>query len=219
MNSRVLTNVNDLINEVKGQEVYIYGAKVAAIKVWRRLLSANIRVKSFLVSEKFENPDRLQGLDVIRIEKVHRKLPYVVAAMQNNGVWKLEDELADYSIEKLILLHLALINMMNNDKIISDNCKISKEVMLENNVDIVVDDSSSIEIEPYVFIGSGTKIHAYNNSHIQLKKYAHIAKNSNIDIGDSSLLDIEMKAKLLENVDISCENYSQIYLGEGQYVG
>ena len=28
MNSRVLTNVNDLINEVKGQEVYIYGAKV-----------------------------------------------------------------------------------------------------------------------------------------------------------------------------------------------
>lgn len=154
--------------------MYIYGAKVAAIKVWRRLLSANIRVKSFLVSEKFENPDRLQGLDVIRIEKVHRKLPYVVAAMQNNGVWKLEDELADYSIEKLILLHPALINMMNNDKIISDNCKISKEVMLENNVDIVVDDSSSIEIEPYVFIGSGTKIHAYNNSHIQLKKNMRI---------------------------------------------
>ena len=84
-NSGINLSFRNLINEVKGQEVYTYGAKVAAIKVWRRLLSANIRVKSFLVSEKFENPDKLKGLDVIRIEKVHRKLSYVVAAMQNNG--------------------------------------------------------------------------------------------------------------------------------------
>lgn len=192
MESVVLTNADNLIKEIGSREVYIYGAKVTAIKTYKKLFEENIKVRSFLVSEKYDNPDIFQGLPVLKIEQEKdRCFECVVVAMGTKTVWQMEEKLVQYNIQKLILLHPALMGKLCKSWILSSLCQISENAIIENGVDLVTDNTSSIEIGPYVHIESGTTIYALNHSHIKIGEYTDIHRD----------------------VMVRAENYSSIHMG------
>ena len=215
MKTVVITKIERLTEEINTREVYIYGAKFCAVKLWKRLMKSEIEVKAFLVSERYENVETLQGISVLKIEQEKDEhFPTVIVAMGTNTVWGMEEELKQYHIDKLILLHPALMNMLDKSNIISDASVISEDAVIEDGVNIMVDETSSIEIEPYAYIKSGTNIVAENGSHIKIGKCVTISEDNIISCYECGKIDIGNNSIIGENGIFSIKTAAVICVGK-----
>lgn len=220
MKTIIVTDINDLDNAIGNTETYIYGAKIAAIKLHRRLIENKINVKAFLVSRKYDNPCILQNLDVLRIEDNDKEYPCVVVAMGTNIAWKMEEELKKYNIGKLIIIHPALMNnIYEGKKILSHKSNISEFAIVEDDADITVDSTSTLEIAPYVYIGKGTKIHVTNYSHISIDMYTKVSTRGLLYADSHSSIGLSKMIIIGESAHLEGNDSAEIKIGENTTTG
>lgn len=67
-----VTNVESLYEECIGYKVDIYGAKTIAQRACHYLESRGIYINSFIVSNRFKNPEVIRNKQVNRIEEENR---------------------------------------------------------------------------------------------------------------------------------------------------
>lgn len=220
METIIITEIDELEHRIEGEDIYIYGAKKMAIKLHKRLTERKIHVQAFLVSQKYDNPYTLQNIRVLRIEQERDKeYSCVIVAMGTNSAWKMDKELKNYNVKKLIIIHPALINDIWKQPIISSTSKVSSQALIDDNVDITVDDTSTLEIAPYVYIGKGTKIHLTNHSEIKIDTCTRILDEGLLYADSYSKIWISKNIRIGEKAHLEGNNGATIELGADTTVG
>lgn len=200
------------LKEFVDEDVYIYGARTVAMRTSHFFSSNEINVKGFIVSQKYDNPMKLMNLDVLRIEKCKdRYFACIVIAVANyNVAKKIVEDFSQYNIKKVVVIYPTVMDKYLGCKIYNHNCCI-KTGELNDNVSIVVDDSSKLIIEENVVIESGSILVA-DNSIVHIKSGVYIGENQNIisaTCGSEVIIDSESYFK---HINIMCFNRSKLQI-------
>lgn len=215
MNTIVVNKLKTLLNKLGGGEAYyIYGAKTVAQRAYR-YLTANNRtgMSGYLVSAKYDNPDQIDGIDVLRIENCKdRTLENVIIAVSGQAIWSIADDLKQYNIGNLFILSPFVIDDFPLKDIISDSCIISDEAIVSPNVQIFADETSKIIIRDHVLINDYVKILAMNHSVIEVDEKAMLDEGSFVN-ADHGKISIHKRIKIGRESRLSSES-SKLCVGQ-----
>lgn len=221
MKTIILKKVKEILSEIGGGEAfYIYGAKTVAQRTYR-YLTANGRtdMSGYLVSAKYDNPDQIDGVDVLRIENCKdRPLKNVIIAVIGQAIWSIADDLKQYNIENLFILSPFIIDDFPLKDILSENCSISKEAVVSPNVQIFADETSRIIIRDHVIINDDVKIFAMGHSQIEIGEETTIDRDAFIN-AEASQIDIGDKSSIGSRAGVSAKDASSIIIGENVKIG
>ena len=214
MEKVVVTNVESLYAECVGHKVDIYGAKTVAQRACHYLELRGINIDSFIVSNRFKNPDVIRNKQVNRIEEENRVYDCIVLAVSGTFVWDVEEELEDYNINKLVILSPLMIDEFPTSCLVSDLSKISERAFISSKVQVFSDEGSSISIDNNVVVKDGAIILALNNSKIHIKRGAYIEEKTFITADDNSEIVISENSILQERSSLKATEDSTILLGK-----
>lgn len=234
----VVNNTEILYEQCKGRSVYVYGAKTIAQRACYFLESRGIKVEAFLVSNRYENPDSLHGKPVFRIEDIDRKYDCVVVAVSGALVWKVEQEIEQYNIDKIVVINPLMDDAFPACQILSKRSFVSDRAFLLDDVQLISDESSSIVIEDNVVIKSGTVILATGGSNVHIGKCCSVGelttingnlymatRNSEISIGTDCMLSFYVKMNVGSHVIVDqlthkdITNYNKIIISDHVWIG
>lgn len=139
----------------------------------------------------------------------------MILAVNGAIVWDVRKELLNYNIGKLVI-----ISPLMDDKfykpsmILSEDCDISNNICLDDNVQIVADESSSVIVENGATIGKESSIIATDNSRIYIGKNSIIGENVAILASGKSNLFIDNNVIIDSKCLIIVENESIVKLYE-----
>lgn len=224
MEEIIVGNVEELCDKVKGKMVYIYGAKSVALRVWKTLeLSKNggTEVVGFLVSNRYDNPKKLYGKNVYRIEEENKHFDCVILAVNGGILWHVRDEIEQYDIDRLILISPLMDDMFEKtaNSVLNKNCKISDKAYIDNNVQIVADETSIIEIDDNVIIGEKTILIAVEHSHIHIGERSCIGCSVKIIAENGSFVNLYERTSIGENSELLAKKDSVIRLSRECSIG
>lgn len=240
MEEIIAGNVEQLCENVKGKDIYIYGAKSVALRTCKclEIMGGGTRVLGYVVSNRYDNPKQLYGKKVYRIEEENRHYDCMILAVKGGILWQVRDEIVQYDIDKLVIISPLMNDAFKNGtgRVLSDKCKISDKACIAEDVQIVADETSSIVIDDYVVLGEGCAIIATDNSHIhigerswadratmimadkdsniELSPQVKLGKKCNISAGKNSEINIGKKVKISYNCVVCSGNSSTIRVGE-----
>lgn len=172
-------------------------------------------MSGYLVSAKYDNPDQIDGVDVLRIENCKdRPLKNVIIAVSvGQAICAIADDLKQYNIENLFILSPFIIDDFPLKDIISDNCSISDEAIVSPNAQIFADETSRIIIRDHVMINDDVKIFAMDHSQIEIGEETTIDKDAFIN-AEASMIDIGDKTSMGSRAGVSAKDASSIIIGE-----
>lgn len=225
MESIVVSTLENLCQQCKGHQVKIYGAKTIAQRACVFLESRNIEVSAFVVSQRYENPQTLLEKPVVRIEKAGCDYDCMVVAVGSSLVESVEKELQNYKIKKLVIVDTRIQDDFPGMCILSCTSHISEHVCIEDEVQIVSDDTSTIIIDGGVVVKTGTQIIAADNSYIHIKKGTYIQGQCKLYAEENSKIFFSENMYMESGNDILCRENSEINISEcvwvqyGGYIG
>lgn len=223
MDEVLIGNIEQLYEETKGVDVYIYGAKSVALRAFKYLeiMGGGTNLKGYVVSNRYNNPDTLYGKKVYRIENENKHYDCMVVAVNGNLLWKVRDELLQYDIGKLVMINPLMDDDFRNPaiKIVSSKSKISEKASVAKTVQIVTDETSSIIIDDNVVVGEGSVIIATDNSNIYIGEQSCIGENVTITAEGDSEIVIGEQVVIAEKDLISSSNNSQVKIKGKCHVG
>lgn len=221
METIIANSLEQLCNKCS-PNIYIYGAKTIAQRVFLYLKSQGNEVKSFLVSEKYDNPTSLFDKKVARIEENPEQFyECIILAVSGNYIWETESFLRNYNIDKLIIINPAIDDAFPSDIsfFLSEQSTISSRTFISDGVYIYADDTSSIIIEDEVSIENGSIILVTENSTLHIGKGSRIEEKSQIIISDNSSIKVSEKCVFGEKSSIFLSNNSSISIGSKSEFG
>lgn len=214
MESLMVGCAEDLYQQCAGKSVYIYGAKTIAQRANLYLKSRGTEAEGFLVSNRYGNPDMVLGKTVYRIEELDRHLECVVVAVSAELVRDVEKELQRYDIEKIVVIHPAMDDAFPIGICCSERSRISERAFIEKEVQIFVDETSTIIIEDNAVIKNGTVILVSDNSVLRLGKNSLIGEHCKLFIADESSVEIGECSSIGRRTTIGCRVRSEFYIGD-----
>lgn len=221
MKTIIINKLKTLLNNIGGGEAYyIYGAKSVAQRTYRYLTTnGRTGMSGYLVSAKYDNPDQIEGVDVLRIEDCKdRILENVIIAVSGQVIWAIADDLKRYNMGNLFILSPFIIDDFPLNDIISDNCGISDEAIVSPKAQIFADETSRIIIRDHVIINDHVKIFAMNHSQVEIGEKSIIDRDVFIN-AETSRIDIGQKSVICHRTSISANASSTIVIRENVKVG
>lgn len=213
MSKIIVNDVESLYRECAGHVIDIYGAKTVAQRTCHFLESEGLRVNTFVVSNRYKNPQQIRNKPVNRIEDGNKTYDCMVLAVSGKFVRDVEKELEKYDICKLVIINPLMDDDFPINSIISEVCNISERAFLSTKAQVFADDSSSIIIDDNVVVKDGVTIFATSNSKIHIKKGTFIGENTAISAQGNSEIEILEYSRLDEkNILRACED-SMIFCG------
>lgn len=172
-----------------------------------------------MVSNKYDNPTSIDGKNVYRIEEENKHYDCMIVAVNGESLWSVRDQLTGYDIDLLILISPLidfgdLINLETNK-----NCKLSSKVYIGEDVQIISDATSTIEIDDYVIIGDGVVIMAMDHSHIHIGAKTCIAKNVCMVAENNSYFNLNEEISVADSCIIYAGRGSEISVGRAYNIG
>lgn len=176
-------------------------------------------MSGYLVSAKYDNPDQIDGVDVLRIENCKdRPLKNVIIAVSGQVIWSIADDLKQYNIENLFILSPFIIDDFPLKDILYENCSISEEAVVSPNAQIFADETSRITIRDHVIINDNVKIFAMNHSRIEIGEETTIDKDAFINV-EASMIDIGDKTSIGSKASISSKDSSSVVIRRNVKIG
>ena len=219
MEKVVVSNVEGLYKECLGHQIDIYGAKTVAQRACYYLETEGLKINSFVVSNRYKNPKVLRNKPVIRIENENKSYDCLILAVSGAFVWKVEEELENYDIKKLVIINPLMDDDFPTSCLISDSSKISNRAFLSSKIQLFADESSTIIVEDNVVIKEGAIILASANSKIHIKKGTYIGERAFIAADDYSDVEIAEDSGLGDKSNIHSTETSMIRLGKKFSIG
>lgn len=208
---KVVTNIEDLYKECMGHDVYIYGAKTIAQRTSLFLEDKGVKVNSFVVSNRYKNPEVLCNKPVLKIEEENLLYECMVLAVDGSIIWRVEEEIEKYNIHKLVIIHPLLVEDFPSNISLSKKSSISQRAILSSDIQVFADETSTIIIEDNVVIKEGTVILASENSRVHIGNGTYIGEKASIIAVDSSEIEISDNSSLDEKCNIYVRENSKIY--------
>lgn len=201
-----------IFSEHWGVNLKIYGAKTIALRAYYYLKSRNINVDAFLVSNRFENPLTLYGKNVLRIEDEKDQYDYVVVAV-SCGTLEIVKNLKNYNIKKLIVIHPCMYDEFPSVILISNESRISEKSLLNQEIQIVTDETSVITIEDGVVVKENVIIMATDHSSVYIGENVVLGKNTFVTANNCSRIEIGADITIQKKNYFKSENSSCIEVG------
>lgn len=212
MEKTIVCEPKDLNKSVLGKKVYIYGAGWHAQRVHAFLKDSCIKVEAFVVSNKYDNPEVLDGIKIQRIEdNPSEYYSCLILAVQSS----VQSQLAEYNIDELIILNHRIFNLLPKCLILSQTSSVAEKSVINNNVSIIADEGSSIIIDNYAVIGNRAQIVAKNNSIIHIDKDTEIGDDTLIFANNNTQIIICRNSGIGCNTLVKGEDHGEIKIGIG----
>lgn len=219
MEKVVVSYVESLYTECEGHRIDIYGAKTVAQRACYYLESKGLMINSFVVSNRYKNPEVLRNKAVTRIEEGNKSYDCMVLAVSEAFVWDVEEELKSYDICKLVIINPLMDDDFPTSCLISDLSKISERAFLSDKVQLFSDETSCIVVDDNVVVKEGAIILASANSRIHIKKGTCIGEKALITADDNSVIEISENSGFGEKSSIKSTEDSSILLGKKFSIG
>ena len=219
MEKVVVSNVESLYTECAGHKIDIYGAKTVAQRACYYLESKGLMINSFVVSNRYKNPEVLRNKAVTRIEEGNKSYDCMVLAVSGTFVWDAEEELESYDICKLVIINPLMDDDFPTSCLISDLSKISERAFLSDKIQLFSDETSCIVVDDNVVVKEGTIILASANSRIHIKKGTCIGEKAFITADDNSVIEISENSGIGEKSSLKSTEDSTILLGKKLSIG
>ena len=215
----VVADVNALYQQCAGHTIKIYGAKTVAQRACYYLETKGVEVVSFLVSNKFVNPDKIHQKIVERIEEIDNIFDCIVVAVSEKYVWEIAKQVETYNVNKIVIVSPLMVDDFPTSCLLSEKSRISFRTILADRVQIVCDETSIVLIEDDVFIQEGTVILVSNNSCVHIESGTIIGEQSFISVDENSMVWIAQNAGVGKRAHIECCENSKIFLKEKVEIG
>lgn len=215
----VVADVNALYQQCAGHTIKIYGAKTVAQRACYYLETKGVEVVSFLVSNKFVNPDKIHQKIVERIEEIDNIFDCIVVAVSEKYVWEIAKQVETYNVNKIVIVSPLMVDDFPTSCLLSEKSRISFRTILADRVQIVCDETSIVLIEDDVFIQEGTVILVSNNSCVHIESGTIIGEQSFISVDENSMVWIAQNAGVGKRAHIKCCENSKIFLKEKVEIG
>lgn len=215
----VVADVNALYQQCAGHTIKIYGAKTVAQRACYYLETKGVEVVSFLVSNKFVNPDKIHQKIVERIEEIDNIFDCIVVAVSEKYVWEIAKQVETYNVNKIVIVSPLMVDDFPTSCLLSEKSRISFRTILADRVQIVCDETSIVFIEDDVFIQEGTVILVSNNSCVHIESGTIIGEQSFISVDENSMVWIAQNAGVGKRAHIKCCENSKIFLKEKVEIG
>ncbi len=140
-----------------GRSVFIYGAKTIAQRACLYLERHGVTVTAFLVSERYENPETVEGHPVWRIEQ-HAAETFDVVLVAVSGLKVLRaivKALRAYEISTAVTLSPNMYDAFPMQDILTDRVQIASPELVAEDAEIFADETSEIIIEEGVEVSFG----------------------------------------------------------------
>ena len=178
-----------------------------------------VEVVSFLVSNKFVNPDKIHQKIVERIEEIDNIFDCIVVAVSEKYVWEIAKQVETYNVNKIVIVSPLMVDDFPTSCLLSEKSRISFRTILADRVQIVCDETSIVLIEDDVFIQEGTVILVSNNSCVHIESGTIIVEQSFISVDENSMVWIAQNAGVGKRAHIECCENSKIFLKEKVEIG
>lgn len=175
-------------------------------------------MSGYLVSSRYDNPDEIDGVDVLRIEDCQdAELKNVIIAVSGQAIWSIADDLKQYNIDRLFILSPFIIDDFPLEDILSSGCDISEKAIISPKAQIFADETSQIIIRDHVIINDSVRIFAIDHSKIEISDELSIGKGSFINAEDGEIL-LNRKIIIGKEVDFNVRN-SRLAIREKTGIG
>jgi acetyltransferase-like isoleucine patch superfamily enzyme len=221
MKTVMIHKVEDLCKNAWGG-CYIYGAKTIAMRVCKYLQTQGMEPEGFLVSKRYDNPTTLLGKEVLRIEEEEdRHYDCVVVAVNREYIWDVKDVMEVYAdkIERLLVVSPSIADKFPNAWILSGNSVISENTFIPEDVQIVVDETSTLVIEDEVEVGSGSIIWAENHSVIHIKKGCLIGEKVELFSSNNGQICVGENCEIRKETQMNSRRYGNIQMAQNVRIG
>lgn len=215
----VVADVNALYQQCVGHTIKIYGAKTVAQRACYYLETKGVEVASFLVSNKFANPDKIHQKIVERIEEIDNIFDCIVVAVSEKYVWEIAKQVENYNVNKIVVVSPLMVDDFPTSCLLSEKSRISFNTILADKVQIVCDETSIVTIEDDVFIQEGTVVLVSNNSCVHIESGTIIGRKSFISVDENSMVWISQKVGVGKKTHVKCGESSKIFLKEKVEIG
>ena len=213
MNIKVLKDIKDVLS-IQG-EMYIYGAKTIAQRLQLYLHSYNKDIHGFLVSEKYSNPETINGITVYRIEKFkNSNIDNVILAVSNTrAFWDVKKSLEKLNVLNFYVLKPETLDVFSWREIKTEKCSIDYDCIISDSAQIFADETSSVTIGSHVIIGDNVNIFATDHSEIFINDEVTIAARTRITCEHASKISIGSCCDVGCDTQITSQEYSEINIG------
>ena len=215
------TKCEDLIKIGGGRSVFIYGAKTIAQRACLYLERHGVTVTAFLVSERYENPETVEGHPVWRIEQ-HAAETFDVVLVAVSGLKVLRaivKALRAYEISTAVTLSPNMYDAFPMQDILTDRVQIASPELVAEDAEIFADETSEIIIEEGVEVSSDVVILASDHSTIRIGKDTFLDKRAHVFADEASVLNIGVEGLVGEQCSIMSEKHSELVMGTECVVG
>lgn len=214
------TKCEDLIKIGGGRSVFIYGAKTIAQRACLYLERHGVTVTAFLVSERYENPETVEGHPVWRIEQ-HAAETFDVVLVAVSGLKVLRaivKALRAYEISTAVTLSPNMYDAFPMQDILTDRVQIASPELVAEDAEIFADETSEIIIEEGVEVSSDVVILASDHSTIRIGKDTFLDKRAHVFADEASVLNIGVEGLVGEQCSIVSEKHSELVMGDRVHV-
>ena len=197
------------------KEIFIYGAKTVAQRCCRYLEYHGIHVAGFLVSNRYKNPETVEGHHVWKLEEhTDHAFDIVINAVSFQYLSQVTKFLKQYDIKQIVEISSVMDDAFPWKEIsVNERCRISPHAYVAEGAEIFADETSEIVIEDGAHISSRSVILASEQSKIHIGQDVMIREDAGIIVCGDSVLTIGCRNCLGRFMRMNCQCKSVIKFG------